>query len=159
MKANQTLIIILSATTIIICASFLAGQTINGTLTESQLALSLFLGAVTFFLSTSINGVKTSTPVFLSMLALTFGSAAVTALAAKVLTPAILRVASCFENDMMVCVFVALFGVLLGIFGLAVILSAAQKIGDLELLFQNQEVEGISINERTTKPAVCLIKK
>lgn len=144
-------IIFLSATIITTCASFLAGQTINGTLSGGPLALSLFIGAVAFVVTTAINGLLTASTVsLLSSLALATGCAAMTAGLSKVVTAAVLFVASQVESDVVICVPIALAGALLGILMLGAIVAAALGIEKIDqaLELDQTEEEAIPLPQR-----------
>jgi len=132
----------LSGTMIFVCGGIFAGLYIKGTLSGGPLALSLFIGAVAFVVTTAINGLLTASTVsLLSSLALTTGCTAMTAGFTKVVTAAVLFVASQVESDVVICVPIALTGALLGILMLGAIVAAALGIEKIDQALELDQAE------------------
>ena len=132
----------LSGTMILVSGGIFAGLYIKGTLSGGPLALSLFIGAGAFVVTTAINGLLTASTVSIfSSLALATGCAAMTGGFSKVVTAAVLFVASQFESDLVICVPIALAGALLGILMLGAIVAAALGIEKIDQALELDQTE------------------
>lgn len=138
-KQSISISIVLLALVLSIASSFVL---FKQDLTQSQLVLSLFMGAVACFLMASINGfLNVSSVTFCSMLTMPVVVAVITAQLSKALTALILYAAYLFGGGLVVAVSVSLIGVTLALAGIYAVIRFAEYVEKLDRYLTCQEAE------------------